>query len=132
MRSRTIALAALGVGPLLLAAGCGGSTATGPAATLARIQPTSFVEVAPATTTTTTTLPPDFTPEAGTRSPVEQTYTIQSGDSLGAIAARYDITLEQLVNYNQFPQGSSQLILPGDEIRIPPDSLVPGTATETA
>lgn len=131
-RSRAVALAALGVGPLLLAAGCGGTSASGPTATLARIQPTSFVEVEPATTTTTTTLPPDFTPEAGTRSPVEQVYTIKSGDSLGAIAARYDISLDQLVNYNQFPNGSSQLILPGDQIKIPPDSLVPGTATETA
>lgn len=132
MRPRAIILGAFGVGPLLLAAGCGGTSATGARATIARIQPTSFVEIAPATTTTTTTLPPDFQPPAGTRSPVEQTYTIKAGDSLGAIASLYDITLEQLVNYNQFPNGSGQLILPGDQIKIPPDALVPGTATETA
>ena len=79
---RAVVFAAFGVGPLLLAAGCGGTSATGAQATIARIQPTSFVEIAPATTTTTTTLPPNFTPEAGTRSPVEQTYTIKAGDDL--------------------------------------------------
>ena len=133
-RPRAAILAAFGVGPLLLAAGCGGTSATGARATIARIQPTSFVEIEPATTTTTTTLPEGFEAPEGTRSPVEQSYTIQSGDSLGAIASRYDITLDQLVNYNQFPNGSSQLILPGDVIKIPPDSLVPGTGTgaETA
>ena len=132
IRPRAAIIAAFGVGPLLLAAGCGGTSATGARATIARIQPTSFVEIEPATTTTTTTLPDDFSAPAGTRSPVEQSYTIQSGDSLGAIASRYDITLDQLVNYNQFPGGSGELILPGDVIKIPPDALVPGTATETA
>lgn len=126
---RAVLLAAFGVGPLLLIASCGGSTPTGARATIANIQPTSFVEVAPATTTTTTTLPPDFSPEAGTRSPAEQTYIVAAGDSLARIAELHDITLEQLVNYNQFPDGANQLILPGDEIKIPPNSLVPGTAT---
>jgi LysM repeat protein len=129
---RAVIVAAFGVGPLLLAAGCGGTSATGARATLANIQPTSFVEIAPATTTTTTTLAPDFTPEAGTRSPAEQVYTIQPNDGLAKIAALYDITLEQLINYNQFADGINTLILPGQQIKIPPDALVPGTATETA
>jgi LysM repeat protein len=128
---RAVIFAAVGVGPLLLASGCGGSTPTGASATIANIQPTSFVEVPPATTTTTTTTIPQGDLPAGTRSPSQQTYTIQGGDSLGKIAALYDITLEQLVNYNQFPDGAGQLILPGDTIKIPPDALVPGTATDT-
>jgi len=129
---RAVVFAAVGVGPLLLAAGCVGSSPTGASATIANIQPTSFVEIPPATTTTTTTttVPAGGAPE-GTRSPTEQTYEIQGGDSLGKIAALYDITLEQLINYNQFPDGANQLILPGDTIRIPPDALVPGTATDT-
>jgi LysM repeat protein len=80
-------------------------------------------------------LPPDFTPEVGTRSPAEQTYTIQPNDGLGKIAQLYDITLEQLINYNQFANGVETVILPGQQIKIPPDALVPGTAstdTETA
>ncbi len=129
---RAVVLAAFGIGPLLLVAGCGGSTPTGSRATIANIQPTSFVEIAPATTTTTTTLPPNFAPEVGTRSPVEQTYTIQPNDGLGKIAALYDITLEQLINYNQFANGVDTVILPGQQIKIPPDALVPGTAVETA
>lgn len=125
---RALVVAAFGVGPMLLLASCGGTTATGARATIANIQPTSFVEIPPATTTTTTTLPADGSLEAGTRSPVEQTYTIQAGDSLGKIASLFDITLDQLVNYNQFPNGANQLILPGDQIKIPPNALVPGTA----
>jgi len=125
---RALVVAAFGVGPMLLLASCGGTTATGARATIANIQPTSFVEIPPATTTTTTTLPADGSLPAGTRSPVEQTYTIQAGDSLGKIAALFDITLDQLVNYNQFANGANQLILPGEQIKIPPDALVPGTA----
>ena len=128
---RAVALAAFGVGPLLLASGCGGSTPTGAGATIANIQPTSFVSIPPATTTTTSTIAPQSDALVGTRSPTEQSYEIKSGDSLGRIASLYDITLEQLVNYNQFADGANQLILPGQTIRIPPDALVPGTATET-
>ena len=128
---RAVVLVAFGVGPLLLASGCGGSTPTGAGATIANIQPTSFVSIPPATTTTTTTLPPQGNAAPGTRSPTEQSYEIKSGDSLGRIASMYDITLEQLVNYHQFADGANQLILPGQTIRIPPDALVPGTANET-
>ncbi len=123
-------IAAFGAGPLLLlASGCGGTTADGARATIANIQPTSFVEVAPATTTTTTTTLPDAASEAGTRAPGEQTYTVRAGDSLARIAGLFDITLDQLVSYNEFPNGSAQFIFPGDLIKIPPGALVPGTAS---
>ncbi len=127
---RAVVLVAFGVGPLLLASGCGGSSPTGAGATIANIQPTSFVEIPPATTTTTTTTVPQGELVAGTRSPSEQVYEIRAGDSLGKIAGLYDITLEQLINYNQFADGANQLILPGQTIKIPPDALVPGTATQ--
>jgi LysM repeat protein len=128
---RAVVLAAFGVGPLLLAAGCGGTTPTGAGATIANIQPTSFVEIPPATSTTTTTTVQQADLVEGERSPTEQSYEIQAGDSLGRIATLHDITLEQLVNYNEFADGAGQLILPGDVILIPPDSLVPGTGTAT-
>ena len=126
--SRAAVLAAFGVGPLLLATGCGGDTATGANATLVNIQPTTYTEIPPVTTTTTTTIPIGDL-EAGTRSPNEQLYTIRAGDSLGKIAELHDITLDQLVSYNEFPDGANQLILPGDVIKIPPGALVPGTAS---
>lgn len=126
---RAAIAAAFGVGPLILLAGCGGTTATGARATIVNIEPTTYAELPPVTTTTTTTLPADFVPAEGTRSPIEQTYIVQAGDSLAAIAAKFDITLEALVNYNSFADGTNQLILPGDEILIPPDALVPGTAS---
>lgn len=125
---------AFGVGPLLLAAGCGESTGEGARQTLVEIQPSNYVEIAPATTTTTSTTAPateDGTP--GEIAPGEQSYTIKAGDSLSKIASLYEITLEQLVNYNGFPN-ASQLIVPGDVIKIPPQSVVPesGGATEAA
>lgn len=127
--SRAAIYAAFGVGPLLLAAGCGGENGTAAEGTLARIQPTSFVEVAPATTTTTTVAPTDTTPG---RIPGEQQYTIRGGDTLGRIASRYDITLDQLIAYNQFANGSNQLILPGDVIKIPPGASNPSAVEEAA
>lgn len=126
---RVAIVAAFGVAPMLLLASCGGSTATGARATVVQIEPTTYAELPPVTTTTTTTLPADFVPAEGTRSPVEQTYIVQAGDSLGGIASTFDITLEALINYNSFADGANQLILPGDEILIPPDALVPGTGS---
>jgi LysM repeat protein len=126
---------AFGVGPLLLAAGCGGSGEEGARQTLVEIQPSNYVEVAPATTTTTTTtVAPAGGGSAGEIAQGEQVYVIKAGDSLSKIASLYDITLEQLINYNGF-SGPGQLIVPGDEIKIPPQSLIPesgGGSTETA
>lgn len=122
--SRAAVVAAFGVGPLLLLAGCGGGTSNaGPEATLARIQPTSFVELPPVTTTTTTSVPVDGA--GGGIATGEQQYTIKGGDTLGGIASRYGVGLDQLVGYNEFPNGSSQLILPGDVIKIPPGASTP-------
>ena len=61
---------------------------------------------------------------AGARAPYEQSYTLVAGDSLAAIAERFGFTLEQLVNYNQFPDGLGHLILPGDLIKIPPGGVI--------
>lgn len=59
----------------------------------------------------------------------EQEYVIVAGDSLGAIADRYDVSLEALVNYNDF-DGPDHLIKPGDLIKIPPNAtFVLPTAT---
>ncbi len=93
---------------------------------------TSYALKAPATTTTTTTLPASaITPGQGT-SPSEQTYQIQSGDSLFKIASLYDITPDLICTYNGWSDciDPPHLLLPGDTILIPPGGAVPGTSTD--
>jgi LysM repeat protein len=127
---RAVMFAAFGVGPLLLAAGCGGPSANGARVTLANIQPTSFVEIAPASTTTTTTISQEQIDESGI-SPVEQSYTIVAGDSISKIASLHGITNDQLISYNQWADGIEHLLIPGQTVLIPPDSKIPGTGTGT-
>lgn len=128
---RAVIMAAFGVGPLLMAAGCGGTSATGAQATMARIQPTSFVELPPATTTTTTTISAEEIAASGI-SPVEQTYTIQRGDSISRIATIHDITMEQLVNYNSWSDGLNHFLVVGDPVKIPPGAKIPGSTSASA
>lgn len=133
-RSRALAIAALGVAPLLLVTACGGGgTAGGSTGNLTPITGSSYVTIQPATTTTTTTTiaPPVDELEAGQISPVEQLYTIQSGDSLSRIAGLYDIEMQTICTYNSWPDciDPPHLLLPGDTVRIPPESLIPGTGT---
>ncbi len=124
---RAATAVAFGLVPLLLAAGCGESSGEGARATITPIQGSSYVTIEPATTTTTTTIVvDDLAP--GDVSPVEQVYTVASGDSLSRIAGLYDITVDQLVNYNGWTDGSSHLILPGDQILIPPNTPVAGSS----
>jgi LysM repeat protein len=73
-----------------------------------------------------TTMPTDLMPTTTSVSghvPHEQEYIIQAGDSLGSIAAAFDVTLEQLVNYNQFDDGINHLLLPGESLLVPPGAL---------
>jgi LysM repeat protein len=91
------------------------------------VQNTSYVVEDPVTTTTTTTLPA-VTPE-GQISEQEQIYIVVAGDSLSKIASLHGITLEALVNYNEWTDGIAHVILPGAEVRIPPFARVAGTAT---
>ena len=122
--------AAFGVGPLLLIAGCGSSTGDGARSTISPIQPSSYVTIEPATTTTTTTTLFDPSqPVEAEVSPVEQSYTIVAGDSLSKIASSFEITVDQLINYNGWVDGLSHLLLPGDSILIPPDAPVFGSGS---
>ena len=57
------------------------------------------------TTATTTTTPPEA-----------QYYEIQSGDTLGAIAAKYNTTVDQLLTLN--PGVDPNALHPGDRIRV--------------
>lgn len=128
MRSRAVralGLIGFGLGPAILFAGCGAEE-TGARTTLNSIQPSSYVVRPPVTTTTT--IPVDEGPqtdEAG-RSTQPQEYTVQAGDAVSAIASRFGITMEELANFNEWPNGINQSIFPGDVIGIPPGALIPG------
>ncbi len=52
-------------------------------------------------------------------------YTINSGDTLSGIAERAGISLPELVNANEWPDGSDHLILPGEVIMLPQGATVP-------
>ena len=72
-------------------------------------------------------------------------YTIASGDTLGDIASRVGVTLDELIAANGWADGADHLILPGDVIKLPagasgpasgnaitePDTSSPTTAVST-
>ncbi len=133
IKSSALVCAAFGVGPLLLIAGCGGSTGDGARSTISPIQPSSYVTILPATTTSSTTIPFDPNqPAAAQISPVEQQYIIVSGDNLSKIASLYDITVDVLINYNGWTDGTDHLLLAGDTILIPPETPIAGTGAAAA
>ena len=133
-RPRALVIIGFGIGPVLLAAGCGGSggTADGPGDVLVDIQSTSYVTKEPETSTTTTTIVvADLV--AGETSPLEQIYIVQPNDGPSKIASLYDITQERLFSYNAaaWPEGTAHVFFVGDEVKIPPGAKIPGTATDT-
>ncbi len=102
-------LLAITIAVLLVKAGLdnsGSETATVATTTAARA-------TTPATTTTKLVL--TGTPTT-TTTPGARYYEIQSGDTLGAIAAKYDTTVDQLLALN--PDVDPNALHPGDRIRV--------------
>ena len=122
IRPHAVILGVFGVGPLLLAAGCGGA-ATGARTTLANIQGSNYVTIEPVTTTTTIPVPTTLVPGV---SPTSQTYTIQSGDTIFKIATSFGIEPNALIEYNSWTEGLDHLLLPGDAVQIPPGATTAG------
>lgn len=60
----------------------------------------------------------------------EATYTIKSGDTLSAIARKYNVPLADLIAANSFRSGDPNLIYPGEVVTIP-GSTGTGTGTGT-
>ena len=129
MRSllRPFGVIALGLSPAILISACGDGDDETSNTPVVAIEETSYVVKEPATTTTT--LAPDVSAD-GAISPVEQLYTIEAGDAVSSIATKFGITMEELANYNEWPEGISHPIYPGEEIRIPPNSKIPSAAVE--
>jgi LysM repeat protein len=129
-KSRAVIFAAFCVAPLMLAAGCGDSAGSSSGGLLSPIQPSSYVTIEPATTTTTTTIFIDpGQPVGPTISPDPQTYIVVAGDSLSKIASLFDMSVDELITYNAWTDGTNHLLLAGDEILIPPNKPIPGSGT---
>ncbi|CAN5757711.1 hypothetical protein BH23ACT10_BH23ACT10_29420 [soil metagenome] len=94
----------------LLAAGCGGGDegTREPTAT-----PSQAASAAPATTPSSESVAPQQSGGGG-----EQTYVVESGDTLSAIARRFDTTVEAIVEAND--------ITDPDDIDIGDEFVIPG------
>jgi LysM repeat protein len=77
------------------------------------------LETAVATVPCTTTMP-TWPVNMG-----EQEYTVRAGDNLAKIADRFQVSVEIVANYNEWPDGSNHLLLPGETILIPPGGAIP-------
>ncbi len=108
------------VGPALVAAlvlaSCGGSDSAGPTrSTIALDTGSTAFQTIPPVTTTTTLVPPV---DDGT-STTEQSYVVQSGDWPLRVAELFEVSLDDLINYNGWAS-VAEFPFPGTEIKIPP------------
>lgn len=108
---------------LVMAISACGDDDTGAPSTEIEIKPSSFVTTP--TTAAGATTSPGGSFAAGDAG--EQSYEIESGDNLSAIADNFGITIDEIANFNNWTDGSSHLLVPGDTIRIPPGADVPST-----
>ncbi len=133
MRSRafrSLGLIGFGLGPAILFAGCG-EQETGARTTLNSIQPSSYVVRPPVTTVPEDEADTDDGVGEDGRSDLPQEYTVQPGDFPLRIANLYDISLEELANFNGWtPPNYSEFPNIGGTVNIPPGALVPGAATQ--
>jgi LysM repeat protein len=80
------------------------------------------------------TIPPTSStapPQPGDVVQTELDYEVQSGDFLSGIASRYSVSLDDMVAYNEWPDGANHPLYPGDIIKIPPGYKLPTESTTT-
>ena len=113
----TLGASVLGVVALAACDG-GGDDAT--AQTTIAIRPTAYVTLPVVTTArpATTSAEQPGTPDRQAAGEGE-VYEVERGDALQLIADRYDITVEELAEFNEWDDGVFHPIYPGDEVRIP-------------
>ena len=121
---------ALGIGVpfvvVIVLAGCTGGESDASPSTVPRIGATNYV-TQPMVTMPPSTIPGATTPAGGTARG-EQEYRVRRGDYVSNIANRYNITADQLADYNDW-DSINHLIVPGDIIKIPPFADVPESET---
>jgi LysM repeat protein len=112
------------VGALLLAA-CGSDDGAAPSQSTVELNngSTAFVVKEPATT-----VPPEGVTEEGT-STTSQEYVVQSGDYPLGVAQTFGITVDELVNFNEW-SSVDEFPYPGETIKIPPGASAPTTVQE--
>lgn len=110
----------------LLSGACAGPNSSDSIRNLTPIQGSSYVTIPPATSTTTTTtlVPPSTVPVEVVDTSGEQIYIVQPNDGPAKIAELYGITMDELFRYNAYPEGSSHVFMPGEQVRIPPNAKV--------
>ncbi len=98
---------------------CDGSGDDATARTTIAIRPTAYVTLPVVTTARPANTgggqPGAADPAAGEG----RVYEVERGDALQLIADRYDITAEELAEFNDWEDGVFHPIYPGDEVRIP-------------
>ena len=104
-------LAAGTIAVLLVKAGLSGGSEASP--TVGALPTARSTATQPRTTTTKLVLTGTT---AATTTPGAQYYVIQSGDTLGSIALKYDTTVEELMGLN--PDVDPNALHPGDRIRV--------------
>lgn len=126
-----IASAALAACAVVSLSACGGD---GNAATVTSItiRPSSYEVKPPATPPSTAPAVP--TPNAEGRSAAEQTYTIHDDEYPYQIARLFDISLDELRNWNGWDPDYADFPGPGGVARIPPNAkfIDPNATTTTA
>lgn len=99
---------------------CDGDGDDATAQTTIAIRPTAYVTLPVVTTTRPNTTAGGQPGAADRRASGEgEVYEVQPGDALLLIANRYDITVDELADFNEWEDGAFHRIFPGDEVRIP-------------
>jgi LysM repeat protein len=109
-------------------AACGGDDDSS-LGTEVEIKPSSYVTT-PSTTTPATAAPGASTGQPGDRSPTEQLHVVKPGEFLSGIAADYDVDMEEIAEYNSWADGTSHPLFPDDQVRIPPNAMIPSPEDE--
>jgi LysM repeat protein len=126
-----IGLPLLAAGGLLALSSCGDDDG-GASVSTVQIKPSSYSVKEAATTTTVAVVP---AADAEGRSPAEQTYIVASNQDVPFnIARKFDISLDELRNYNGWDAAYSQFPGKGGTVRIPPGAkfIDPNATTTTA
>ena len=122
-------LAALAAAALWGLTACGDSPGSATVTTV-NIRPSSYEVKPPATVAPTVPAVPE--PDADGRSAAEQTYTVHQDEYPFEIAPLFDVSLDELRNYNGWEADYSNYPAPGGTVRIPPNAkFLDPTATTT-
>lgn len=92
-------LAAVTIAVILIKAGLSGSSASPPTVGALPTHSSTTTTTTPTTTKLILTAPPATT-STETTTPGAQYYVVQSGDTLGSVAAKYSTTVQQLLTLN--------------------------------